>query len=88
MEVELDTHFKGKGLKVKGKVDVKLAMPAFLPRLRPVEAENSTLVLHGEAGRRGTQKQQQQEEEDLWLPATLSCSSISTSTTPTPCDPA
>lgn len=51
MEVELDTHSKGKdnskSLKVKGKVAVKLAMPAFRPRLRQAEPENSTLVLHG-----------------------------------------
>lgn len=57
MEVELDTHSKGKGngksLKVKGKVAEKLAMPAFLPRRRQAEPENSTLVLHREAGRWG-----------------------------------
>lgn len=49
--MELDTHSKGKdnskSLKVKGKVAVKLAVPAFLPRLRQAEPENSTLVLHG-----------------------------------------
>lgn len=53
MELELDTHSKGKALKVKGKVAVKLAMPDFLPRPRQAEPENSTLVLHGEASRQG-----------------------------------
>lgn len=52
--MELDTHSKGKdnskSLKVKGKVAVKLAVPAFLPRLRQAEPENSTLVLHGADG--------------------------------------